>query len=91
MPTYVAPTYVAPTYVAPTYVAPATTSASGYPPNTVVSTYFDPRYGTVSVVTDATGNLIDINTATGQRIYPVFSDYGNGYLWRQLPGRQLRR
>ena len=27
-------------------------------------------------MTDATGNLIDINTATGQRIYPVFPDYG---------------
>jgi hypothetical protein len=58
-------------------------SGSGYPPNTVINTYFDPRYGTVSVVTDASGNLIDINAATGQRIYP-YPDYGfyggyNGY------------
>ena len=52
-------------------MAPATTSASGYAPNTVVSTYYDPRYGVVSVQTDATGNLIDVNAATGQRIYPV--------------------
>ena len=79
VPTYVAPAYVAPTYVAPSYVAPATTSASGYAPNTVVSSYYDPRYGPVSVVTDATGNLIDINSATGQRIYPYAPDYNYGY------------
>jgi hypothetical protein len=84
-PTYIAPTYVAPAYVAPTYVAPATAAApttsttTGYPPNAVISTYYDPRYGEVSVVTDASGNLIDINTATGQRIYPVFPDYGYGF------------
>ncbi len=64
----------------PTYVAPNTTD-TGYPANTVVSTYFDPRYcnGVVSVVTDASGNLIDVCAATGQRIYPVFPDYGNGF------------
>src|SRR4051812_33776924 len=58
-----APTTVAysPTYVA--YTAPSGTS-SGYPPNTVVSSYFDPRYGPVSVVTDQYGNLIDVNSAT---------------------------
>jgi len=74
---YVAPTYAPPTYVAPTYVAPAI-ATTGYPANTVVSTYYDPRYGVVSVVTDASGNLIDVNAATGQRIYPVFPDYGYG-------------
>jgi len=59
-------------------VATPTTTNTGYPPNTVVSTYVDPRYGVVSVVTDASGNLIDVNAATGQRIYPVFPDYGYG-------------
>jgi len=48
---------------------------STYPPNTVISTYYDARYGVVSVVTDAYGNLIDINAATGQRIYPIYADY----------------
>jgi hypothetical protein len=52
---------------------------AAYPPNTVVSTYFDARYGPVSVVTDASGNLIDINAATGQRIYPVYADYTPAY------------
>jgi hypothetical protein len=52
---------------------------SVYPPNTVVSTYFDARYGEVSVVTDASGNLIDVNAATGQRIYPVYADYTSAY------------
>ncbi|MGI8687016.1 MAG: hypothetical protein ACR2M3_00410, partial [Thermomicrobiales bacterium] len=51
---------------------------TGYPPNTALSSYFDPRYGFVSVVTDASGNLIDVNSQTGQRIYPVFPDYGIG-------------
>jgi hypothetical protein len=57
-----------------------TTSSTGYPPNTVVSTYFDARYcnGLVSVVTDSSGHLIDVCTVTGQRIYPVFPDYGYG-------------
>lgn len=54
---------------------------SGYPPNTVVSTYFDPRYcnGLVSIVTDGSGNLINVCTTTGQRIYPVYADYGAYY------------
>src|SRR5436190_21102510 len=52
---------------------------SPYPPNTVVSTYYDPRYGVVSVVTDQYGNLIDVNAATGQRIYPIYPDYGYGF------------
>ncbi len=52
---------------------------SGYPPNIVVSTYFDARYGDVAVVSDASGNLIDINAATGQRIYPVYADYTAAY------------
>jgi len=69
--------------------AQTTTSASGYPPNTVVSTYYDPRYGEVSVVTDASGNLIDVNAATGQRIYPVFPDYGYGYAGGYLGGNYL--
>ena len=64
----------------PIAVAP-TTTGTGYPANAVVSTYFDPRYcnGAVSVVTDASGNLIDVCAATGQRIFPVFPDYGNGF------------
>ena len=81
--------YVAPntSYVAPgtAYVSPNTTS-SGYPPNTVISTYYDPRYGVVSVVTDSSGNLIDINAATGQRIYPYLPDYGYGYGYGYLNG-----
>jgi hypothetical protein len=89
--TSVATTYIVPysygvpyAYTAPyAYVAPyaslaPNTASSGYPTNTVVSTYYDPRYGVVSVVTDASGNLIDINTATGQRIYPIYPDYGYG-------------
>jgi hypothetical protein len=57
------------------------TSTSGYPPNTVISTYADPRYcnGLVSVVTDNSGNLIDVCTTTGQRIFPVFPDNGYGF------------
>lgn len=51
---------------------------SGIAPNSVVSSYFDPRYGFVSVVTDSSGNLIDVNSATGQRIFPVFPDFGFG-------------
>jgi hypothetical protein len=79
-----APTYQAPTtYPAPAtyatmptaYSAAPTMSASGYPPNTVISTYFDPRYGLVSVITDASGNLIDVNATTGQRIFPLYPDY----------------
>ncbi len=57
-----------------------TTTTNGLPGNAVVSTYVDPRYcnGLVSVVTDSNGTLIDVCTATGQRIYPVFPDYGFG-------------
>ena len=56
-----------------------TTSSTGYPPNALISApYFDNRYGFVEVVTDGSGNLIDINPSTGQRIYPVFPDYGIG-------------
>lgn len=50
-----------------------------YPPNTVISTYFDARYGAVSVVTDASGNLIDVNAVTGQRIFPIYPDYASPY------------
>jgi len=64
-------------YIGGNVVTPTATN-SGYPPNTVIRTYLDPRYGVVSVVSDATGNLIDVNAATGQRIYPVFPDYGYG-------------
>jgi hypothetical protein len=60
--------------VGATYAVPT----SGIAPNSVVSSYFDPRYGFVSVVTDSSGNLIDVNSATGQRIFPVFPDYGFG-------------
>lgn len=69
-----------PTYVAPTYVTPSA-SSSGYPANTVIRTYFDARYcnGLVSVVTDQYGNLIDVCTTTGQRIFPIFPDFGNGF------------
>jgi len=55
-------------------------SRSGYPPNALISSYFDPRYcgnGAVSVVTDAGGALIDICTSTGQRILPVYPDYSS--------------
>jgi hypothetical protein len=65
-------------------------SGSGYPPNTVISTYFDPRYGTVSIVTDQWGNLINVNAATGQRIYPYadygYFGYGFGYTNSFYPG-----
>ncbi|MHB8646855.1 MAG: hypothetical protein ACYDAR_13780 [Thermomicrobiales bacterium] len=59
--------------------AMAVGAQSNYPPNTVISTYFDARYGEVSVVTDASGNLIDVNAFTGQRIYPVYTDYASAY------------
>jgi hypothetical protein len=68
-----------PTYAS--YTAP-TTASTGYPPNAVISTYFDPRYcgdWAVSVVTDQYGNLIDICSSSGVRIYPVYADYGYGY------------
>jgi len=73
----------------PAYVAPTTTT-TGYPANTVVSTYFDPRYcnGVVSVATDGSGTLIDLCTTTGQRIYPIFPDYGfgNGFVGNGFVG-----
>lgn len=65
---------------------------SFYPPNAVISSYFDPRYcgnGAVSVVTDAGGSLIDICTSTGQRVVPIYPDYvsapygGYGYGYAQ--------
>lgn len=56
-------------------LVPAAVGAdSPYPPNTVVSTYFDARFcgnGEVSVVTDQGGNLVNVCTATGQRIDPA--------------------
>lgn len=65
---------------------PATVgAASPYPPNTVVSTYFDARFcgdGQISVVSDSGGNLVDICAATGQRIDPgayAAPGYGYGY------------
>ncbi|HEY8293649.1 MAG TPA: hypothetical protein VIG44_14260 [Thermomicrobiales bacterium] len=61
----------------PAYLTPSVNSA--YPANSVLSTYFDPRYGLVSVVTDQYGNLIDVNAATGQRIFPVYLDYNVGF------------
>ena len=63
-----------------TILIPATAvgAQTAYPPNVVLSTYFDARYGEVSVITDASGNVIDINAATGQRIYPVYPDYASG-------------
>jgi hypothetical protein len=68
-------------------LVPAAVGAS-YPPNTVVSTYFDARFcgnGQVSVVSDQNGNLINICTATGQRIDPAA--YGaTGYNYGYAPG-----
>ena len=69
-------TLLALTLIVPTMAVGA---QSVYPANTVVSTYFDARYGPVAVVTDASGNLIDVNAATGQRIYPVYTDYTSAY------------
>src|SRR5438270_7066265 len=57
-------------------------AASPYPPNTVVSTYVDQRYcgGTITVISDSGGNLIDVCSDTGQRVYPVAVPYaGPGY------------
>jgi hypothetical protein len=73
------------TTTAPVYTAPAQATLPG---NSLITTYFDPRYcgdGLVSLVTDATGHVINVCTATGVRIYPVFPDFGgyggffNGY------------
>ena len=47
--------------------------------------YFDPRYcgdGRVSIVSDNGGNLINVCTTTGVRVYPVYADgypYGGLY------------
>ena len=61
----------------PAYLTP--NANSGYPANAAVSPpYFDNRYGFVQVVTDGSGNLIDVNPATGQRIFPFLPDYGFG-------------
>lgn len=57
---------------------------SGYPANAVLSTYFDARYcgnGAVSVVTDGGGVPINVCTSTGQRIVPVYPDYGVGTVY----------
>jgi len=72
------PTYpISNTTVYPTYITPNTNS--GYQGNAAVGApYFDPRYGFVQVVTDSSGNLIDINPQTGQRIFPFLPDYGFG-------------
>lgn len=57
------------------YVAPNT----GLPGNApITAPYFDNRYGFVQVVTDSSGNLIDINPQTGQRIFPFLPDFGIG-------------
>jgi len=84
-PVYTQPTYTQPTYAQPAYTQPYAYN-SGYVPNAIVSSYFDPRYcgdGRVSVVTDAGGALINICTSTGQRVIPIYPDYvpfgGNGY------------
>jgi hypothetical protein len=70
-------------------LVPAVVGAqSQYPPGTVVSSYFDARFcgnGQVSVVADQSGNLVDVCTATGQRIdsgaYAV-----PGYSYGYAPG-----
>jgi hypothetical protein len=67
-------------YVAGRYVAPVGYAAPG------AYSYFDPRYcgdGRVSVVPDATGNLINICTSTGARIFPAYAvgyPYGTAVL-----------
>jgi len=55
-------------------VPAAVGAASPYPPNTVISTSFDPRFcgdGQVSIVSDSGGNLINVCMSTGQRIDPT--------------------
>ncbi|MCA1722790.1 MAG: hypothetical protein LC748_00755, partial [Thermomicrobia bacterium] len=60
--------------------APAATN-SIYPPNTVIiPPYFDNRYGFVEVVTDGSGNLIDVNPFTGERIFPLVADFPGGVI-----------
>ena len=74
-------------------LVPAAVGASSpYPPNTVVSTYFDARFcgnGQVSVVTDQNSNLVDVCAATGQRIDPsayAVPGYNYGYAPGYAPG-----
>lgn len=71
-------------------LVPAAVSAqSSYPPNTVVSTYNDVRYcgGPISVVSDSSGNLINVCTTTGTRIDPATPAYGApGYTYGYAPG-----
>jgi hypothetical protein len=59
-------------------VPAAVGAASPYPPNTVVSTYYDARYcgGPVSIVSDSGGNLINVCTVSGIRIDPSAAPYG---------------
>lgn len=81
---YTAPATTTTTTTAPAYTAPTQT----LPGNSLLTTYFDPRYcgdGSVSLVTDSTGHVINVCTSTGVRIYPAFPDfapygaYGNGF------------
>ncbi|HEY8293189.1 MAG TPA: hypothetical protein VIG44_11905 [Thermomicrobiales bacterium] len=70
-------------------VPAAVGAASPYPPNTVVSTYYDARYcgGPVSIVSDSGGNLIDVCTTSGVRIDPAAAPYGvAGYPYGYAPG-----
>lgn len=60
-------------YVGTPYVYAYYTAVPG------VVSYFDPRYcgdGRVSIVPDKDGNLINVCTSTGVRIFPI---YGDGY------------
>jgi hypothetical protein len=73
-PTYVAPAYIAPTYVAPTYIAPSTSGSY------LVRSTVDPRYcGGIVNIWNEGGNLID-RCPDGTRVFPVYPDYGYGYL-----------
>ncbi len=61
------------------YVAggPVYVNAYTQPALVAGATYFDPRYcgdGRVSVVPDKDGNLINVCTTTGVRIFPVYAD-----------------
>ena len=69
-------------------VPTAVGAAAPYPPNTVVSTYYDARYcgGPISVVSDSGGNLIDVCTATGVRIDPAAPYGAPGYNFGYAPG-----
>ncbi len=66
---YVGTPYVGVPYIAANYAVPGVVS------------YIDPRYcgdGRVSIVPDQGGNLINVCTTTGARIYPVVA-YGYPY------------